>query len=126
MKQLFDKKNLGILIGRMYSFISGLKLHHWNITGVGSYARHMALDQAIDDLYDVADRIAETSIADKGALPIVIPETKTPTDIVAYCDSMYSFVDAQRKLFSEIFEQSIIDDWQEGVKQLLYRLKRLQ
>lgn len=123
--QIIDKKGVGTLIGKMYSFIGGLKIHHWNITGAGSYAAHIALDQAIDSLYDVADRVAETSIACRGTLPIVIPETKNPTNIVSYCEDMYIFVDSQRKIFGEIFEQAIIDDWQEATKQLLYRLKRL-
>ena len=42
-------------IGRLFSFNSSLKLHHWHVTGKASYSQHIALDQAIEDLLDVID-----------------------------------------------------------------------
>ena len=117
---------IGELFGLLFSFNSSLKLHHWNITGVGSYATHMALDQAIGDLLDVTDTLVETSIAIYGNLDIIIPETKDPGDIISYCEKMYHHVDSQRTLFEGIFFQSIIDEYQTAITQLLYRLKRLQ
>ena len=113
-------------IGRMFSFNSSLKLHHWHITGKASYAQHIALDQAIEDLLDVTDRLVETSYAVKGDLNIVIPETKNPTDIVKHAEDFFNYAESQRELFAEAFTQAIIDDCQEAIQQLLYRLKRLQ
>ena len=116
----------GKVIGEMVSFRDGLKLHHWSITGPASYARHIALDQAIDSLSDTIDRIVETTIAIEGNVDIVVPETKNPENIIEHCKSFYTKVDTARQLFDEIFEQAIIDDFQEGIQQLLYRLIRLQ
>ena len=113
-------------IGRMFSFNSSLKLHHWHITGKASYAQHIALDQAIEDLLDVTDRLVETSYAVKGDLNIVIPETKNPADIIKHAEDFFNYAESQRKLFAEAFTQAIIDDCQEAIQQLLYRLKRLQ
>lgn len=113
-------------IGKIFSFNSSLKLHHWHVTGKGSYARHIALDQAIEDMLNVTDRLVETSYAVKGDLHIVIPETENPSDIVKSAEEFFNYTESQRELFAEAFIQSIIDDYQEAIQQLLYRLKRLQ
>lgn len=117
---------IGTFIGELFSFNSSLKLFHWSVTGTGSYARHMALDEAIDSLLDVIDRITETTFALVGDLKITVPETKTPSDIVKHVSDFYQYVEKHRDLFPEDFSQSIIDDYQEAVQQLLYRLERLQ
>jgi len=129
---LKDKKvatvnaEIATFIGKIFSFNSSLKLHHWHITGKGSYSQHIALDQAIGDLLDVTDRLVETSYAVKGDLEIVIPETKNPSDIVKHAEDFFNYSETQRELFAEAFTQAIIDDLQETIQQLLYRLKRLQ
>lgn len=119
-------KEVGSFIGELFSFNSSLKLFHWGITGPGSYAQHMALDQALDSLLDVIDRITETTIAMMGDVPVTIPETKTPKDIVKHASDFYAYVEKQRKLLPEDFSQSILDDYQEAIQQLLYRLIRLK
>lgn len=119
-----DKK--GAFFGKIFSFNNSLKLYHWNITGKGSYAQHMALDQALDDLADVMDRIVETSIAVYGDINVVIPETTVPSDIIKHAQSFYQECQDARKLFDEDFMAAIIDDYQEAIQQMLYRLKRLQ
>lgn len=120
------KSEIGEFLGKLFSFNSSLKLHHWNVTGKGSYAQHIALDQAIGALSDVTDRIVETSIAIQGDLDIVIPQTSNPKDIVKHAEDFFKYTESQRELFAEAFIQSIIDDYQEAIQQLLYRLKRLQ
>lgn len=119
-------KEIGDFLGKVFAFNSSLKLHHWHITGKGSYAQHIALDQAIGDLLDVTDRLVETSYAVKGDLEITIPETKNPSDIVKHAEEFFKYTESQRELFAEAFTQAIIDDYQEAIQQLLYRLKRLQ
>ncbi len=113
------------MLGDMFSFNSCLKLIHWEVTGKGSYAAHIALDQAIDTLLEVTDRLVETSMATLGDINIVVPETKRPKDYVAYIEGFYEHVESERESFKETFTQSIVDDYQEGIKQLLFRLKRL-
>jgi DNA-binding ferritin-like protein len=117
---------IAAFVGKIFSFNSSLKLHHWHVTGKASYAQHIALDQAIENLLDVTDRLVETSYAIKGDLNIVIPETKNPADIVKHAEEFFKYTESQRELFTEAFTQAIIDDYQEAIQQLLYRLKRLQ
>lgn len=121
-----SSKEIGTFLGEIFSFNSSLKLFHWEITGPGSYAQHMALDQALESLLDVIDRLAETSISMVGDLNVVIPETKAPKNIVKHVSDFYSYVESHRDLFPEDFSQSILDDYQEALQQLNYRLIRLK
>ncbi len=117
---------VGAFLGKVVSFNTSLKLYHWHVTGVGSYAKHIALDQAIESLLDVTDRLVETTYAMAGDVTIVIPETKAPGDIINHASGFYDVVEDARKFFSEAFTQAIIDDYHEALQQLIYRLKRLQ
>lgn len=121
-----SNQEIAAFIGDLFSFNNSLKLFHWSVTGPGSYAKHMALDEAIEALTDVLDRITETTIAMTGDMKFVIPETMTPTDIVKHTSDFYNYVEKHRDLFPEDFSQSVIDDYQEATQQLLYRLIRLQ
>lgn len=125
-KTKVSNKELGTFIGELFSFNSSLKLYHWHVTGEGSYAQHMALDQALDDLLDVIDRIAETTYALVGDIDIVIPETKNPKNIVKHVSDFFVYVGKHRDLFPENFSQAVIDDYQEALQQLIYRLARLK
>lgn len=117
---------VGSFIGKLFSFNNSLKLYHWHVTGKGSYSQHIALDQAIESLLDVTDRLVETTYAMAGDIDIVIPETKVPSDIVKHASDFYNEVEDGRKYFTEAYTQSILDDYHEAIQQLLYRLKRLQ
>jgi DNA-binding ferritin-like protein len=121
-----EKEEISILFGKIFSFNNCLKLIHWHVTGKGSYAAHISLDQAIETLLEATDRLVETGYAALGDLDIVIPETKRPDNYVGHIEAFYEYMEHQRRLFSEVFVQSIIDDYQEGIQQLLFRLKRLQ
>ncbi|MDL2215116.1 DUF5856 family protein [Dysgonomonas sp. OttesenSCG-928-M03] len=117
---------IGAFLGKVYSFNNSLKLFHWHVTGPGSYSKHIALDQALEDLLDTTDRLVETTYAMAGDINIVIPETKLPSDIVKHISDFYAIVEDARKFFTEAYTQAIMDDYHEAMQQLLYRLKRLQ
>jgi DNA-binding ferritin-like protein len=122
-----NKHEVAAFLGEMVSFRNSLKLIHWSITGKGSYEVHLSLDQAIDSLVDITDRLVETTFALDGTLDIVLPETTKPKDYIKHVEDFYAHVEDKRKaLFPESFSQSIIDDAQEAIQQLLFRLKRLE
>ncbi|MCD8029679.1 MAG: DUF5856 family protein [Bacteroides sp.] len=121
-----SNQEIGRFIGALYSFNNSLKLYHWHVSGEGSYAQHIALDQALETLPDVLDRLTETTYAMKGDIAITIPETKVPENIVKHVQDFYTYVESHRDLFSQDFSESIIDDCQETIQQLLYRLERLR
>ncbi|MCO6565074.1 MAG: hypothetical protein J6581_06490 [Apibacter sp.] len=119
-------KKLGKFFGEIFSYNSSLKLYHWQVTGKGSYAAHIALDQAIDAVLDIIDRLVETAYAQFGDIEITIKETPTPKDIIKNCENFYLLLQDGRELFVDDYALSIFDDYQEAIQQLLYRLKRLQ
>jgi DNA-binding ferritin-like protein len=122
-----NKKEVAAFLGELISFRNSLKLIHWSITGKGSYEAHISLDQAIASLVDITDRLTETTFSLDGTLDIVIPETSRPQDYIKHIEDYYKHVeDTRKKLFPESFSQSIIDDAQEAIQQLLFRLKRLE
>lgn len=122
-----DKSEVASFLGELISFRNALKLIHWSIKGKGSYEAHISLDQAIDSLVDITDRLVETTFALEGTLDITIPETVRRKDHIKYIEDFYQRVkDRREELFPESFSQSIIDDAQETVQQLLFRLKRLE
>lgn len=119
-------KEIGQFIGEIVSFNTSLKLHHWHITGEGSYAIHIALDEAVNALLDATDRLVETSYAMYGDLSIVVPQTKNNPNLIQSCVNFFNVVSTARELFAENFTQAILDDYQETIQQLLYKLKRLK
>jgi DNA-binding ferritin-like protein len=121
------KSEVASFLGDLISFRISLKLIHWSITGKGSYEAHISLDQAIESLTDITDRLVETTFALDGTLDIVIPKTERPNNHIKHIDAFYKHVEDKRKdLFPESFSQSIIDDAQEAIQQLQFRLKRLE
>lgn len=121
-----DVNKIGDFFGKLYSFNISLKLYHWHVTGEGSYAEHMALDEALVTLADALDRIVETSYSLYGDIPVMMPQTSVPKNIVNHCSDFYDYIDDQRDMFEEDFSTAILDDYQEAIQQLLYRLKRLR
>ena len=119
-------KEIGVLIGKLVSFRDALKLHHWHVTGSGSYATHMALDEAIEDINDPIDSLAETAYAVYGDIEVVVPETKNPSNIISFAEDFYKYLGESRKLGTEDFQNGIFDELQQSIQQLLYRLKRLK
>ncbi|MBV4359105.1 DUF5856 family protein [Pinibacter aurantiacus] len=127
MASKVNKSEVATFLGELISFRNSLKLIHWAITGKGSYEAHISLDQAIESLVDITDRLVETSFALDGTLEIIIPETAKPKEYIKHIEGFYKHVEDKRKaLFPESFSQSIIDDEQEAIQQLLFRLKRLE
>lgn len=126
-KETTNKDAVADFLAKMVSFRNNLKLIHWSITGKGSYEAHISLDQAIASLSGITDRLVETTFSVMGALEIIIPETKRPANYIKFIEDFYKQVEESRdNLFKETFSQSIIDDAQEAVQQLLFRLKRLE
>lgn len=121
-----EHSKIAHFFGEIFSFNSSLKLIHWNVSGRGSYAAHVSLDEAITTLLEVTDRLVETSYARFGELNIIIPETKKPNDYISHMEDFFDYTEKKRALFADAFTQSVLDDYQEGIEQLLYRLKRLQ
>lgn len=124
-KKGIDKVAVGKFMGEMVSFNNAIKLYHWRVEGKGSYAEHIAIDQALDDMLDVTDRFVETTYAIYGDIDIVVPQTKIPDNFLQYVENFNKAVQDARGLFNASFTEGILDDYTEALVQMLYRVKRL-
>ena len=125
-KQTRTGTDYGRGFGGMYAFNNPPKHFNWQGSGPGRDAHPMALGPALTTLADAMDRIVETTYAMKGDIEVVIPQTNTPRNIETHCEKFFKSIDEQREMFEEDFSTAILDDYQEAIQQLLYRLKRLQ
>lgn len=121
-----SNQEIGQLIGQMFAFNTTLKLYHWHVTDPSSYAQYIAIDQALETLPDTLDRLTETTYAMNGDIQITVPEANVPADITKYASDFYKYIESHRDIFSADFSESIIDDYQEAIQQLIYRLARLK
>ncbi|HAT57056.1 MAG TPA: hypothetical protein DCS74_05720 [Veillonellaceae bacterium] len=120
-----NSQKVNTFLGEVIARTNALKLIHWHITGKGSYAIHISLDTAVEALNICSDRLIETTYAYEGDIEITVPETKRPANAVEFIESFYQLISDGRELFQENFSQAILDDYQEALYQLLYRVKRL-
>ena len=111
----------------VFGFADKLKLTHWHISGEGSFSKHLALDEYRKTILKVLDRLVETYQGNTEILEgIHIDGVTVPDDIIQCTKDFYSYVDRSRIIFSEKYTQSIIDDLQEAVSNMLYKLINLR
>jgi len=120
------EKTISFLINKIYSYKVKLKFAHWNATGQGSYAKHMAIDEAHDHIAKLLDKLVETTIGNGETIEFCMPETHEAPSIIEASEWMYYKIDYCRELFTESYSQAILDEIQECIKHLNYKLTRLQ
>ena len=125
-KQTRTGTDYGRVLGGVYALNKTRKLFDWAVGGPRRDGQQMGLVEARATLADAMDRIVETTYAMKGDIEVVIPQTNTPRNIETHCEKFFKYIDEQREMFEEDFSTAILDDYQEAIQQLLYRLKRLQ
>ena len=115
------------LIGRVFTARNLAHLEHWKTTGVGSFARHMALGDFYDGIINKLDGIVEAYIAYFGD----IGEPKNPApktnDLIPIITIDAAWITKNR---SEIAKgvpaiENMIDDLAGLYLHTLYKLKRL-
>lgn len=117
-------------------FHAGTAAHvlHLQAEGVGSYARHKALDDFYNGVIAKADAIAEawqgrnrqiiTGYPDGYVNP---PQDGTKEAVLAFLVALSDFIDETRKDVDQRSEiQNLIDEAQELVDDTIYFIERLQ
>lgn len=84
---------------------------------------HLALDEAQEGIQDLIDRLVETYFGLYGTMDFNSPESSPTRDILSYTQSSHDFVKSNRSLFTDSSLLQIIDDIQEVLSKLLYKLK---
>lgn len=87
---------------------------------------HKALNTLYEDIVDIVDGIIESWQGIYGLIDIKIPETVAEPDAITFISSLYSYIQANRNIFSESWIQNEIDNACMLLAQTLYRLKYVQ
>lgn len=110
-------------IGKCLMTVTYAHALHFAVSGVGSYAKHVALGEFYEELQEITDRFAETHIGIVGRfVPSLsvsdnVDEVKLIKDLISGADKIYGSVDTCL--------QSILDELKELCYKTLYKLTKL-
>ena len=91
-----------------------------------SFAQHKALNEAYDEILDIADTLIESTQGLDGIIEFVTPEARTFKNATEYTRELYNYIKQNRNIFPESFQQNIIDEIQTLLAQTLYKLINLK
>lgn len=103
---------------------------HLNVKGIGSYARHVALNEFYDNIVELADKFAEAYQGRHGLIgPIVLMSAKKTGGIVDFIKNSLKEIENGRYEVcdkSDTALQNIIDEIVGQYLSTLYKLENLQ
>lgn len=119
------KPNKTITIDEFISYLfhvrNCLHLHH---LATKSYAQHVAIQTAYENLLDLIDTLAETAQTDV-LLKLSIPESKLEGSALEYVKKVLQYVREYRGVFPYSFQQNEIDNLEMLLSSTIYKLKFL-
>lgn len=99
-----------------------VKLTHWAQPDKTD-ATHAALDELYDALDDLIDSIIEKYQGVYGLVRIEVSKSVFSATPLAFVEGMYSYIQTNRKIFTDSFLQNIIDEICAAIAKTLYKLK---
>lgn len=113
--------------GKLFQIRNQIHIKHLRITGVGSYAGHIALHDFYDGILDMIDTLIESYQGKYGVVNITIKEA-TDTDPIKVLEELAKLVDGgvAYSMFKETWLQNQIDEISTLTYQTLYKLKNLK
>jgi len=120
-KPVFD------LFAKLFQARDFFHLSHLKTQGAGSYAAHVALNDAYDKILGLVDGIVESWQGSHGKLAdITLSAVAADTDPVVYITSLVKYIEVSRKSISESWLQNEIDEVQKLLTSTLYKLENLK
>lgn len=100
------------LVGRVFATRNAAHLAHWKATGVGSYARHIALGDFYDGLIDKVDTIVEMCQGVHGIIGNVRVPPMPTGEITEHISSEAEWIAKNRESISDDVDaiNNVIDD----------------
>lgn len=111
-------------ISKLFYFQTATKFLHLKVTGTGSSAAHLAIGDLYDTLSAICDSLTETAQTEE-ILSLThekINSSEVTKDIIT---ELSTFVDSNRYVFSQSFQQNMIDNLTEKIALTKYKLKFL-
>lgn len=122
MELKLSKTNPGEFFGYLVQSRITIKLTHWSQPD-RSDSTHSALDELYDSLDGLIDSIIEKYQGIYGITSITVPTSMSTNKPLEFVNSMYSYINTNRKLFTDSFIQNIIDELCAVIAKALYKLK---
>lgn len=113
--------------GKLLQIRDQIHLTHLKVSGIGSYAQHIALNEFYDEILDLIDILIESYQGKYGLLTLIIPESKVVDPISAITD-LANITDGglAYTIFKETWIQNQLDEISTLCYQTLYKLKNLK
>jgi DNA-binding ferritin-like protein len=116
------------LIARVFATRNAAHIAHWKAKGVGSFAKHMALDEFYSAVVDQVDEIVELHQGAFGLIDGVPPANASPAGIVEHIKEEAQWLEDNRDEIADgvnaIANQ--IDELSGIYLKAYYKLKNLQ
>lgn len=126
-EQIKGNNKIGELFGNLFLIRNQIHLNHLKITGNGSYAGHIALNEFYDQLVDMIDGLIESYQGKYGIIQITIPN-HTNMDSIMILEKLASLTDdgSYHRIFKDTYLQNQIDELTTLTYKTLYKLKNLK
>lgn len=113
--------------GKLFQIRDQIHLKHLKVSGAGSYAQHVALNEFYDGILDLTDSLIESYQGKYGIINITIKESKD-TDAISLLKELASLTDGGSvyKMFKETWIQNELDTITKLTYQTLYKLQNLK
>lgn len=115
------------LIGRVFTARNIAHLAHWKATGVGSYARHVALGDFYDEIIDTLDTLVEAYQGYFGLVGEPVNIAPKTTDILALITVDAAWISKNRSAIAKNVPalENTVDELSSIYLKTLYKLKNL-
>ena len=126
-KPLNKSIKAGDFFGKLFQLRDQIHLTHLNVSGIGSYAAHKALNEFYDELLDLIDSLIESYQGKYDLVDISIPASEK-VDAVSALEELARLTDSGSAyiMFKETWIQNQIDEISALTYQTLYKLKNLK
>lgn len=113
--------------GRLFEIRDQIHLRHLRVSGSGSYAQHVALNEFYEDILDLADNLIESYQGKYGIVSIKISTIKDEEPITLL-ENLAKLTDSGQiyNMFKETWIQNQLDEISTLTYKTLYKLKNLK
>lgn len=110
-------------IGKCLMSVTYMHSAHFSVSGVGSYAKHKALEDFYLEMQELIDKFTEVNIGITGKYTPVL----TVTNVIDEVEYLKSITESASEIYNNVDSslQSILDDIKSLCYQTIYKLTKL-
>ncbi len=118
---------VGEFFGKLFQIRDQMHINHLRISGIGSYAGHMALGSLYDGLLDLVDTLIESYQGKYGIIEVNIPSS-SKTEPITTLKELAKLTDggSAYSMFKETWIQNQVDEISTLTYQTIYKLENLK